>query len=196
MGARSRPGRALPLQEAARIAGHYRWVEKRTFEILGGWVPGVPELDVKLTIAAHGPHHAWHSTLWRERLPELAGVDREALTIPANAEVAAFMDALGEDGGADQTIEKLAGAYRVLLPRLVAGYRGYLDRSAPVTDAPTIRCLRLMLGDDVAEWQEGETLIQSLLIDEAAVRRAADRQARLEAMLVQAGGITGSPPPL
>ncbi len=190
------PGPALTLQESARLAGHYRWVEKRAFEILGGWVPDVPELDVKLTIAAHAPHHAWHSSLWRDRLPELAGVERDALTVPANAGVAAFMDALGDDAGEDRTIEKLVGAYRVLLPRLIAAYTADLERASPVSDSPTMRCLRLVLRDDLDDWREGETLVQGLLVDGAAVRRAADHQARLEDLLVGAGGISPSPPPL
>jgi hypothetical protein len=184
-------GPALTLEESGRIIGQYRWIEMRAFEILGGWVPGVAELDVKLSIAAHARHHAWHATLWRDRLPELAGVDHEALTVPANAELARFVDTLGEETGAEHTIEKLVGIYRILIPRLVTRYGAHLEQASPITDGPTIRSLRLVLGDELEDWREGEMLIQFLLVDEATVRRAADRQARLEALLVAAGGISG-----
>ncbi len=182
---------APTLQESGRIIGQYRWLEIRAFEIVGGWVPGVAELEVKLAIATHAPHFAWHSAMWRDRLPALAGVDADDLTAPANPDVVAFIDALGDDAGAERTIEKLVGVYRTLLPRLIACYSSHLDRASPVAEGPTIRSLRLVLRDELEDWREGETLIQSLLIDAASVRRAADHQARLETMLVRAGGITG-----
>jgi hypothetical protein len=178
----------LTLQQSARIIGHYRWVEMRLFEILGAWVPDVPELEAKLVVAAHAPHHAWHSSLWLERLPELAGVDREELTVPANSHMVAFMNGLQRS---DRTIEKLAGVYRVALPRTIAAYGGHLERASAVTDAPTMRALKLVVSDEVDDWKEGEALIQSLLIDDLTVQRAAEHQARLEELLVRAGGITG-----
>jgi hypothetical protein len=193
MNGRSVSGPALTLEESGRLIGQYRWIEMRAFEILGGWVPGVPELDVKLSIAAHAPHHAWHASLWRDRLPDLAGVDHEALTVPANPDLATFVDALGEATGAEGTIEKLVGIYRILIPRLIARYSAHLEQASPITDGPTIRSLRLVLRDELEDWREGEMLIQSLLVDGATVRRAADRQARLEARLVAAGGISGPP---
>jgi hypothetical protein len=182
---------SLPLHESARIIGHYRWVELRLFEILGAWVPDVPELEAKLVVAAQAPHHAWHSQLWFERLPELAGVDRDQLTVAANDDVVAVMNGLQ---GSDRTIEKLAGVYRVVLPRLIAAYCGHLARASAVTDTPTIRALNLVLRDELDDWKEGEALIQSLLIDDLGVQRAAQQQARLEAMMVTAGGISGQAP--
>jgi len=188
MGRREGGGPPLSLHEAARIIGHYRWVELRLFEILGGWVPDVPELGPKLIVAAQAPHHAWHSSLWWDRLPELSGVDRDGLTVPANSDLVTFMDDLQ---GSERTIEKLVGLYRVVLPRAIAAYAGHLERASEVTDAPTIRALKLVLGDDLDDWKEGEMLLQSLITDDLAVRRAAEHQVRLEAQLVHAGGITG-----
>jgi hypothetical protein len=182
---------SLTLQESARIIGHYRWVEVRLFEILGAWVPDVPELEAKLIVAAQAPHHAWHSQLWFERLPELAGMDREELTVAANDHVVAVMDCLQ---GSDRTIEKLAGVYRVVLPRMIAAYSGHLARASAVTDAPTIRALHLVLRDEIDDWKHGEALIQSLLLDDLGVQRAAQHQARLEAIMVTAGGIGGQAP--
>jgi hypothetical protein len=186
---------ALTLEEAGRLAGRHRWVEMRLFETLGGWVQTVPELEVKLRIGADAPHHAWHAELWWERLPELAGVDRGELTAPFGA-AAAVMDAVGEPGGPGQTIEKLVGVYRLVVPRIVAAYTTHLRQASTVSDGPTIRCLRLILRDELEDWREGELLIQSLLTDEVAVRRAAAHQARLEGLLVQAGGITGPVEPI
>jgi hypothetical protein len=188
MGRRQREGPALTLHESARLIGHYRWVEIRLFEMLGGWVPEVGELDAKLMVAAHAPHHAWHASLWRDRLPELSGVDGDELTIAAGVDLVGFMDAVQS---AERTIERLVGVYRVVLPRTIACYAAHLDRASDVADGPTIRALNLVLSDELDDWKEGEAVLQSLLIDELAVQRAAEQQAGLEGRLVQAGGITG-----
>ena len=59
-----------------------------------------------------------------------------------------------------------------------------------------VRVNNQFIFDDLDDWREGETLVQGLLVDGAAVRRAADHQARLEDLLVGAGGISPAPPPL
>ena len=64
------------------------------FEVLGGWVATVPELDVKTTLGRHCYHHAWHAELWVKRLPELREMNPERLTVPANDEIVAFMEAV------------------------------------------------------------------------------------------------------
>ena len=56
---RSRPGTGgscpglFSVEETARRVGNYKWVEMRLFEVLGGWVATVPELDVKLVLGRH-----------------------------------------------------------------------------------------------------------------------------------------------
>ncbi|MET0882812.1 MAG: hypothetical protein ABWZ13_01565, partial [Acidimicrobiales bacterium] len=67
---RELPG-AFSVEETAARVGHYKWIEMRLFEVLGGWVATVPEIDVKLRLGTHCYHHAWHSELWHKRLPEL-----------------------------------------------------------------------------------------------------------------------------
>src|ERR1700692_3590781 len=92
---RELPG-AFTVEEAARRVGNYKWVEMRLFEALGGWVTTVPELDVKIRLGTHCYHHASHSGLWRQRLPELREMHPERLTVAANDGVAAFMAAVAE----------------------------------------------------------------------------------------------------
>jgi hypothetical protein len=184
------PGR-FSVEETARRAGHYKWTEMRLFELMGGWVATVPELDIKLRLGTHCYHHAWHSELWHKRLPELAGMDPERLTVAPNEDYVAFVDALGEPEAEDRTIEKLVGLYRVLLPRLIATYTYHLNNTSEITDAATIRVLRFCLQDDLDEWREGEMLVQSLLDTPAALERAHAHQARLEVLLVAAGGVAG-----
>ena len=49
---RELPGAFTVEQSAARV-GHYKWIEMRLFEVLGGWVATVPELDVKMHLGTH-----------------------------------------------------------------------------------------------------------------------------------------------
>ncbi len=187
---RELPGR-FTVEETAKRVGHYKWVEMRIFELMGGWVATVPELDVKLRLGTHCYHHAFHSELWHKRLPELREMNPERLTKPPNPEMEAFIDALGAPEEPGQTIEKLVGLYRVLLPHLIGAYTYHLNNTSQITDAPTIRSLNFCLQDDMEEWREGEMIIQSMIETPDDVDRAAARQAELTKLMVAAGGAVG-----
>jgi hypothetical protein len=187
---RELPGRFSVEETAARV-GHYKWLEMRIFELMGGWVATVPELDVKLRLGTHCYHHAFHSELWHKRLPELREMNPERLTQPPNPEMEAFVEALGGPEGQDQTIEKLVGLYRVLLPHLIAAYTYHLNNTSQITDAPTIRSLNFCLQDDMEEWREGEMIVQSLIETPEEVERAAAHQASLTKLMLAAGGAVG-----
>ena len=187
--------RALPglftVEETARRVGNYRWAEIKLFEVLGGWVATVPELDVKMVLGRHCYHHAWHAELWTKRLPELREMNVDRMTVPANPAFEKFMEAIREPEAPGQTIEKLVGVYRVLIPRTIAAYTYHRNGTSEITDSPTIRSLNHALQDEYADWTDGEMLIQSLLDSAEKVERATKRQHELEALIVEAGGIAG-----
>jgi hypothetical protein len=186
---RELPG-AFTVEETAKRVGHYKWVEMKTFEVLGGWIATVPELDVKMRLGTHCYHHAWHADLWNKRLPELREMNTERLTAPAEG-MEAFFDALTEPEAAELTIEKLVGVYRVLIPHKIAAYTYHLNNTSTITDAPTIRSLKFILQDEFEDWRDGEMLIQSLIESPEEVDRAAAHQTRLEKLILAAGGIVG-----
>ncbi len=187
---RELPG-SFTVEESARRVGNYKWIEMRLFEALGGWVATVPELDVKLRLGTHCYHHAWHAELWHKRLPELREMNPERLTKPANDEMVTFMAALTDPTDPAMTIEKLVGVYRVLVPHLMAAYTYHRNNTSTITDAPTIRSLDFAIADDIADWRDGEMLLQSMILTADDVERAARHQAKLETLLVAAGGVTG-----
>lgn len=187
---RQLPG-LFSVEESARRVGHYKWTEMRLFEVLGGWVATVPELDVKIMLGRHTYHHAWHSELWHKRLPELREMNPERLNVPPNDAYVAFMDAVREPEAAEHTIEKLVGVYRVLLPRKIAVYTYHLNGTSTITDAPTIRSLKFALQDEFEDWRDGEMMLQSLIDTPEKVERAARRQADLERLYLESGGIAG-----
>lgn len=187
---RELPG-LFSVEESARRVGHYKWTEMRLFEVLGGWVATVPELDVKLMLGRHTYHHAWHSELWHKRLPELREMNPERLNVPPNDAYVTFMDAVREPGAAEETIEKLVGVYRVLLPRKIAVYTYHLNGTSTITDAPTIRSLKFALQDEFEDWRDGEMMLQSLIDTPEKVDRANRRQVELERLYLESGGIAG-----
>jgi hypothetical protein len=126
-----------------------------------------------------------------KRLPELREMNTSRLSVPANDEMVAFVDALREPEAPEQTIEKLVGVFRVLLPRKIAAYTYHLNGTSRITDAPTQRSLGFMLQDEMEDWREGEMLLQSLIETPDELERATRRQRDLEAMVLAAGGIAG-----
>jgi hypothetical protein len=186
---RELPG-AFTVDETARRVGHYKWTEMKLFEALGGWIATVPELDVKMRLGTHCYHHAWHADLWNKRLPELREMNTDRLTLPAQG-MEEFIAAMTEPEDQDQTIEKLVGVYRVLIPHLISAYTFHLNNTSTITDAPTIRSLKFAIADEFEDWRDGEMIIQSLLETPEEVERAAAHQVKLEKLMLAAGGVAG-----
>jgi hypothetical protein len=101
------------------------------------------------------------------------------------------VEALTEPEAPDQTIEKLVGVYRVLLPRKIAAYTYHRNATSRITDAPTQRSLGFALQDELDDWREGEMLLQALIETPEEIERATARQAALDGIMLRAGGIAG-----
>lgn len=174
---------------ASRL-GAYCWVEQQIFGWLGGWVPQVPELDVKLAVAEHADHAGWRAQRWYELLPMAApGPDALVGAPDGLVELSDRVDAIA--GGAGRTIEKLAVVYRVVLPRLAAAQDAHRSWSDPVSGAEVGRMLGLVSADLAADWVEGERLLQTLLGSGSDLDRCHRAQVEVERFVSGAGGIAG-----
>ena len=165
---------ALGLRVAA---GHFAWTERRLFEVLGGWVPSVPEAEVKVFLRSQSFEHAWHAQLWHDLEP------RSGPVVGAAADgggLAGVLDAVAEPA---DTLARLVGVYRVVLARLVDAYGALSDAAVPACDGPLVRALGLMLADQVPALEDAERLIATLGGDAAA------HQGRIEALLGKVGGV-------
>jgi hypothetical protein len=182
---------ALRLNELRPRFGQYVWIERWLFATLGGWVVSVPEPAVKLHLGSHCAHHAWHARLWQERLPLLPDDAPDELISPPDDGFVALVDSVAEARAPEMTIEKLVGAYRVLLPHLVTTYSRHLDETSRDLDGPTVRALTLVLRDEEEDVAGGEALLAALVETPAQARRAADHRAHLEALLARARSIAG-----
>jgi uncharacterized ferritin-like protein (DUF455 family) len=188
-----RLGGTFDVRESGRRVVRYQMVTFEIMRLLGGWLAKVPEYELKLEIG----RHVWQDAQAAEALRARTG----ELRIPADAdrrppvEVQRFLDALD---AAESPLQFLAGVYRVAKPRLVAAMQYHARATDQVCDAPTVRVLRPIVGELVEQIAWGEAAIQALCGDDARrVEEVAAWQARLEAMLADAGGIVaeGTPQP-
>jgi hypothetical protein len=205
---REPPSLPLSLGISAALVGEYRWIENALYGMLGEWVTDMPVAAVQVHLDGQSLRHAWHSDLWADRLPVLTGADPAGLTIPS-APSAALFAALGgtslpsdlpgstwppadeEPLGRPGTLPRLAGLYRVVLPRLVTSYERHLRVASPVTDGPVARALRLVLNDEIEDWRTGERLVQRLVTRPHDVAAVHEFLQRLESAVVGAGARTG-----
>jgi hypothetical protein len=200
----------LTLAASAALIGEYRWIEHALYRLLGQWVSDTPLAAVQLHLDAQSMRHSWHAELWGQRLPVLAGVDPDEVTRPSAPAAARFAALTGAGPTADGlspswptdedppdrpgALPRLAGLYRVVLPRLVTGYQRHLDLAQAVTDGPVMRTLRLVLNDEIEDWRSGERLVQRLVSRPHDVAAVYEFLGRLESSVVGAGASSGLVP--
>lgn len=173
----------LSLEQTAARLGAYAWLQERLFEVVGGWAATVPEAEVRVVLGVHADHHAWHARMWRERIPRVHIFDADALVAPAPGADAV----VGALRAAEGTVERLAGAYRAVVPALVAAFGEHRRSASPLADGPVVRALELAGRDLVADWTEGDALLRSLVRTADDVARAADATRTVEELLVGSG---------
>lgn len=186
------------IETSARRFGHYAWIEERLFEIMGGWVVDTAEPSVKLLFGAQARHHAWHAELWRARLPVATGFEAGHLVAPtgeAQERLVAALAGPASEARGQETVERLVGIYRVLVPRLIVTYGTELESASPLAGAPVARAARQVLHDEIDDWRLGEAVLQSLIDSAETAGVAARRQGEIEALLVRSGPLAGPDSP-
>ena len=182
--------RIVSPEESARRVRTFAAAEERAAQVLEAFAGSIDSEHGSATLARHARHHAFHAELLRERVADASGSKGDTAE---DADVAAFLDAVAEPTGADQAIELLTGIYRVLLPRAISAYTYFVRAlGSDATDADQ-RWYDMILKDSFDAVRDGELLLQSLLGEggEAAVQRSADAKARLETLILKAGGLVG-----
>jgi hypothetical protein len=183
--------RIVSPEESARRVRTFAAVEERAAQLLEAFAGSIGVPHAKATMERHAKHHTFHAEVLRDRVADAAGAKGDTVE---DADLAAFLDAVGEPKDGAQAVEFLSGVYRVLLPRTISAYTYFLTAlGADAADADE-RWYGLILKDLHDGIRDGELLLQSLLQEggDAAVQRAADHRAKLETLILQAGGIVGA----
>ena len=177
------------VDDSARRIRNYRYAEERMLRALGGWIALTPELPAKLLFGRHVWDCAQHADLWGKRLPELRAPAQQSE--PANDRMVKFADLLESAEGPRETIERVAGVYRVLKPHLVTVYARHLANANPVYEPPTRRILERCIEEERRHAAAGAIVLTRLTRDDAARERATVWEQRLLSLLAEAGGVTG-----
>ena len=181
----------LSVADAARRLLRYHWVEKRLARIIVTRLAATPEWEVKGGFALHQWLDLEHAANLAARIDEL---DPDAdLAAPPDDDLERF---LAEIEQAQDTMELLAGAYRVCRADLVLAYRLHVDAVNPLVDYPTRRALRMNLQEEEEALGWGArslgALIGTSIENDARIRKWEDH---LRQFLGAARGIAGDLPP-
>src|SRR2546427_9013177 len=176
--------------ENARRLLRFFYFERRLMQGLGAWTLSLPEFEVKLDTGRHIFYHADAARLLRERLSEqeMRLKDVDAFR---DVDIDRFIE---EMLSALNSPEFLAGVHQVLGRALATAYRHHCDDTDPVTDAPTIRCLRRVLTDYEPMLDWAEAAVAAYIEGGASEPGLAVWRWHLQRLLASIGGVTGSEP--
>jgi len=183
-------GGKYSVAENARRLQRFFYFERRLMQGLGSWTLSIPEFEVKLETGRHIFYHGDAARLLRERLHE-----QEIRLKQVDGFRDAEIDRMVEEVlSADSPAELLVGVHQVLGRALATTYRHHIDDTDPVTDAPTIRCLRRILTDyePMQEW--ADQAIAAYIDGGVDESRLAVWRWHLQRLLASVGGITGGDP--
>jgi hypothetical protein len=137
----------LTIDEQARALGHAVWLERRCFELLGGWVRSPDEPEVALWFAATSRHHGEHALMLERLLPATRDHDPATTVGPVDDEWPARLDAWSV---AASTADRHAAAQELVAAAIES--HSLLESSlTTVADAPAIRAVRAVLADELQD---------------------------------------------
>jgi len=183
-------GGKFTVAENARRLQRYFYFERRLMQGLGAWTLSIPEFEVKLETGRHIFYHGDAARGLRERLSEqeLRLKDIDAFRDPE-------IDLLLEEFlSAADAPELLAGLHQVLGRALTTAYQHHIDDTDPVTDVPTIRCLRRILADYEPMLAWANAALAAYVEGGVDESRLAAWRWHLQRLLASVGGVTGTDP--
>ena len=195
----SQSGEPLGFVDLGRITGAYSMVERRLFEILGGWSAVEEAPAVRVFFDVQSRQHAWHAELWNDLSasggPQTGGpqtgdpVAGNALAEPAMRLLSRIEDDLRDPAseGEVQTSLRLSALGRVVFPRLVVGYRRHLRHTSFPADTATVRVLRLVTAGEQSAWQAAEALLQAACASLGDASAGTESTRRWEALIRASG---------
>ena len=183
-------GGAFSVARNSKRLVRFFYFERRLMQALGAWTLSIPEFEVKLETGRHIFYHADAARALRERLNEQEMRLKEVDAM-RDADVDRFID---EMLSARSGAELLVGVHQVVGQALATAYRHHIDDTDPVTDVPTIRCLRRILMDYEPMLTWAEAAIGAYVeggVEEAGL---ASWRWHLARLLASIGGVTGDGP--
>ncbi len=183
-------GGKFTVAENARRLRRFFYFERRLMQALGAWTLSLAEFEVKLETGRHIFYHADAARLLRERLSEqeMRLKDIDAFR---DADIDRFIEEMLR---ATSAAEFLVGVHQVFGRALATAYRHHCDNTDPVTDVPTIRCLRRILTDYEPMLAWADAALAAYIEGGVDESQFAVWRWHLQRLLGSIGGVTGSDP--
>lgn len=176
--------------ENARRLLRFFYFERRLMQALGAWTLSIPELETKIETGRHIFFHADAARALRERLTEQEMRPRDVDAF-RDAEIDRYIE---EVLSARSAPELLVGVHQVTGSALATAYRHHLDDTDPVTDAPTLRCLRRILLDYEPMLAWADDALGAYVDGGVSEPELAAWRWHLQRLLGSLGGVTGADP--
>src|SRR3954464_14285176 len=110
------------VQQRAECLGTFRWVAVRLMRLLAEWIPTTPEMEVKVLFGRHVWDCAQHADALGKRAFELrAPLHYTRQPAPE------FCALLQEIADLAPTAQRVTFFYDLMLPRLAARFREYIE---------------------------------------------------------------------
>jgi len=179
----------LSLTQNVERLKRYTFLEQSVMRTLAGWLPGVPEWEVKNEIGLHIWEDADACERLRVRLREMRAHHPEKSIPEALRHLARELDC------AANTLELLATVYLVVKKALLETYRLHPTLTYPVFDRPTVKVLGELteIYERQVAWAEG--MVARLQAESGGGRegeRVGGWEAYIAAVFAAAGGTDGA----
>lgn len=145
-------------QRSAAIAT-FRFIEVRLMEMVAGWTPSTPEMEIKVLFGRNIWDFAQHADTLGKRTFELR-LPEQTSRRPAEAYVELLQSAVAVKGSS----ERLATLYDAILPGLERRYRAYISHTDPILDEPSIIILERILSDMERQRREADQIRVTLKV--------------------------------
>ena len=165
----------------AETVATFRHVNVNLMETLATWVPGTPEMEVKVLFGRHLWRFAQIADALGRRTAELRA-PRHHDRVPAQA-FAVALRALAAVTASGARIQALYGA---VLPALETAYLAYLEETDRLIDEPTVVLCESALRECAAMRSEAMALLEEITV---LVTASCDEPARLAQLFVTANPI-------
>jgi hypothetical protein len=123
----------LNVRDRAEAVGTFRHVNVFLMETLAAWVPGTPEMEVKVLFG----RHIWLVAQLADKLGRRTRELRAPLHF-SRLPAASYVKALDALAAIEHTAARLEGLYQVALPSLGSAYAFYLAQTDRLIDEPTV----------------------------------------------------------
>lgn len=178
----------LSKQEVIDRLKRYRFVKNQMFEIMGGWVLSLPEIEIKIQYGRQIYSDALHSDLLKQRLQYLgARTEGKQIAYP-NKKFIAYLEDIWHN--ADPTVVKLYTVDVLIRSLMVDTIREQLDRTSVPEDKASEEILRRIVSDDYARISLANSAIAEL--DPSGEVLNDEMKRTLKSKLEESGGFMSS----